>query len=332
MRWPLWILVLVASSHTVASAHPPASLVMGADGAVYYSDLSHVWKLDSDGTKHIAVQDVHTHELWLDADGNLYGEDVTNVGEQYRHRVWRLAADGMLTDVLPWREGHPTDFYDYGFARDQQGRQYVLRRNPNRIDIWDAGERIQSVELDEGVPSWLIASTSGLTHFTLGADLWRWNPQDASPTRIADNLIERTDAFDFLRDRHALMGLWSDVEGAVYVSVFSGQVVKRIEPDGTVSIAARSTGEWSPVSGLVAPDGALWIQEFSTSNDTRIRRLAADGTETLFSGVLESIPSQRPPSEPAGSMKTELVLAGILAVLTALAAVALVRSRLNTVA
>ena len=96
------------------------------------------------------------------------------------------------------------------------------------------------------------------------------------------------------------MGLWSDVEGAVYVSVFSGQVVKRIEPDGTVSIAARSTGEWSPVSGLVAPDGALWIQEFSTSNDTRIRRLAADGTETLFSGVLESYSLAAPTKRACG--------------------------------
>ena len=142
---------------------------MDSQGVVYYSDLRNVWALQLDGTKHIArsATCIPTSSGSMPMD-NLYGEDVIE-----RRRavpppgVATRCQMGSLTDVLPWREGHPTDFYDYGFARDQQGRQYVLRRNPNRIDIWDAGERIQSVDLDvdEGVPSWLIASTIGAHPF-----------------------------------------------------------------------------------------------------------------------------------------------------------------------
>jgi hypothetical protein len=57
----------------VAVAHPPVSVVLDAQGNAYYSDLDQVWKVAPDGTKTVAVPHVHTHELYLDAQGNLYG-------------------------------------------------------------------------------------------------------------------------------------------------------------------------------------------------------------------------------------------------------------------
>lgn len=284
MRLSALLLTLFWAIAPSIQAHPSVALVMDSRGAIYYSDLTHVWMLQPDGTKRIAVHDVHTHELWLGPDDSLYGEDVSNLGEQYRHRLWRLHPNGTLTDVLPWRKGHPVDFYDYSFARDSQGRSYVLRRNPNRIDILNAGQRVPSLALDAlpGLPGWLIVNGAGVTHFTMGPSLWRWHPPAPQATRVADNLIERTDAFDFVHDRHALMGLWSDTEGAVYVAVFAGQVVKRIDTDGTVTVVARSEGAWSPAGGLMGPDGALWLLEWSSSNQVRIRRINPDGSECIF--------------------------------------------------
>lgn len=278
------LLLTVAFVGKIAIAHPPVALVMDHQGTVFYSDLHHVWMIAPDGAKTIAVRNVHTHELWLGPDGSLYGEDVTNVGEQWYHRVWRRHPDGALTDVIPRRAGHPVDHADYAFAHDQSGRSYVLRRAEGRIDIRREGAVVRSVPLDlrRGTPGWLIADSTGVVHVTVGPDLLRLEPSDDALTVVARDLVERTEAFDFVHDRHALMGLWTDREGAVFVAVFAGQMVKRITPAGTVSVVARTKGSWSPSGGLVAPDGALWLLEFSTSNEARVRRIGPDGGEQIF--------------------------------------------------
>lgn len=49
---------------------------MDSKGDVYFTDLKHVWKLAPDGKKNIVVSNVHTHELWIDANDNLYGEHL----------------------------------------------------------------------------------------------------------------------------------------------------------------------------------------------------------------------------------------------------------------
>ena len=78
------------------------------------------------------------------------------------------------------------------------------------------------------------------------------------------------------------MGMWTDPSGAVYVAVYAGQVVKRVADSGEVEIVARSEGEWSPVGGRIAPDGSMWLLEWSGSNQVRIRQIGAGGAERIF--------------------------------------------------
>jgi hypothetical protein len=40
----------------------------------------HVWRIAPDGRKSIAVRDVHSHELAIDATGALVGEDSEFLG------------------------------------------------------------------------------------------------------------------------------------------------------------------------------------------------------------------------------------------------------------
>ncbi|MEK6565879.1 MAG: hypothetical protein AABZ41_04135, partial [Bacteroidota bacterium] len=54
---------------------------MDSQGNVYYTDLKHVWKLTPDGTKSIAIRNVHTHELYIDPQDNLYGEHLWYEGD-----------------------------------------------------------------------------------------------------------------------------------------------------------------------------------------------------------------------------------------------------------
>lgn len=276
----LGFVVLTSSAH----AHPPYSLVMDERGTVYYSDLSNIWQITPDGQRRIVVPDVHAHELWLDASGALYGEDVANVGDRYRHRVWRLSPDGSLSDARPWREGHPSDHEDFAISRDARGREYVLKRASSQLVLQENSQQLNVVDLSPigSAPERIHVSPSGVAHLTAGSSVWRWNEGTPAPVLVASDLIDRSEAFDFVQDRHALMGVWEDDRG-VYVTVFSGQHVTRIADDGTRTVVARSPGNFSPTAGLTAPDQALWLLEFSSSNEVRVRRLAPDGKETVYS-------------------------------------------------
>lgn len=268
-----------------AAAHPAVSLVLDSRGNLYFSDLRSVRVLRPDGTIEVALAGVHTHELWLGPGDVLYGEDVINVGDDYRHRVWRLDTDGTVEDVIPWRAGHPDDFRDYGFARDAAGSSYVLRRADRSIEVRNASRQLlRTVDLSShaGYLHWLTVEPDGRVHAAVGSDLLRIEPGALRAEVAASNLIERTEAFDWVHDRHALMGMWTDVAGAVYVGVYAGQAVKRVSAAGDVDVVARSEGEWSPVGGRIATDGSTWLLEWSSSNQIRIRQIGAGGAERIF--------------------------------------------------
>jgi hypothetical protein len=261
------------------------SLVHDSRGNLYFSDLLNVLVLRPDGSIEVAIAGVHTHETWLGPGDVLYGEDVTNEGDDNRHRVWRMDADGTLHDVISRRDGHPDDFHDYGFARDAAGNAYVLRRFDNSIEVRDASRQLmRTIDLNSGggFVHWLTVEASGRAHAAIGPDLLRVAPGSEHAEVVATDLVERTVEFDWVHDRHALMGMWTDVESAVYVSVYAGQVVKKVTGSGRVEIMARSAGDWSPVGGRIAMGGSMWLLEWSNSNQARIRRINPDGTERIF--------------------------------------------------
>jgi len=96
------------------------------------------------------------------------------------------------------------------------------------------------------------------------------------------NLAERRRSFLLTVDPHAIMGLWMGPNGLVYAAVPSDGAVKRVHPDGRVEIAARSSFGWKPSGGLVAPNGELWILEYSTINALRVRCIRTDGSSIIF--------------------------------------------------
>ena len=72
----LTLFILVGMLASAAMAHPAVGIVRDSDGNIFYSDTANVWRIDPHGAKSIAVPNVHTHELWLDSAGNLYGEHL----------------------------------------------------------------------------------------------------------------------------------------------------------------------------------------------------------------------------------------------------------------
>lgn len=282
-----------------ALAHPSVSVVMDSRGNVYYSDLKQVWWIAPDGKKSVAVPNVHTHELYMDASDNLYGEHLWYEGEatdKWGHYVWRLAPDGKLTKIIPGREGFRDDYRDFSFVRDRAGNSYwalrearpvVIRKAApdSKVTDWGAGAGLHDVR-------WMTATPEGAVYFIDGPDLVRITT-DGKAVRLARGLKEYAWPQSWLGralqlvsraagDPHNLMGLWTDASGNVYVAVSGARKVKRISPAGSVEVVAESPLGWSPTGGLVAPNGDLWLLEYAGPFSVRVRRLGRDGKERTY--------------------------------------------------
>jgi hypothetical protein len=132
MKELLCVLVLMLAG-AAAQAHPGVGIVKDSRGNLFYTDTKQVWKIMPDGKKSVAVPNVHTHELCLDAEDNLYGEHLWYEGEatkKWGHRIWCLKRDGTLVDVIPAREGF---LRDYSFVRDRAGNMYWADRGAQTV-------------------------------------------------------------------------------------------------------------------------------------------------------------------------------------------------------
>jgi hypothetical protein len=254
-----------------ASAHPGTGVVRDRQGNVYYTDLVHIWRIAPDGRKSIAVRDVHSHELTLDREGNLLGEDSKYLGgERWRHRVWKRTPDGRVTDVVPWTDGF---WRDYGLVHDAAGAHYwvncpervctIRKRTPEgRTTVVAPTARFN------GQINWMAAGPNG-SLYVIDAGALRVITREGLLTTVKETLGESP------------FGLWPDGSD-VLVAVYGDRAVKRISPEGRATVAARTPAPWGPSGVTVAPNGDLWILEYSTANEARVRRVATDGKVTVF--------------------------------------------------
>ena len=277
-------IVVALAATTPLSAHPGVGIVIDVRGNVYYTDLKQVWRITPDGTKSVVVPHVHTHELCLDAEGNLYGEHLWYEGERtdkWGHRVWRLSPDGTLVDVVPAREGFHAEF---SFVRDREWNEYWIDHSPGMVFRQRSPDGTVTTLAESSVGlrvGWMTCTSEGDVLFSDGSDLRVASRQKGIRT-LARNLKERRFGQFQVGDHHALMGVWSDSARNAYVAVYSGRMVKRVSPEGNVDVVARSCWPWSPTGGLVAPDGSLWLLESSFTNAVRVRRVASNECDRTF--------------------------------------------------
>jgi sugar lactone lactonase YvrE len=264
-------LALVMFAAAATNAHPPVSVAVDRQGHAYYSDLSQVWQVSPDGTKTIVVPSVHTHELYLDAEGNLYGEHLWYEGERtdkWGHYVWRRSPDGRVEKIIPDREGF---LRNYSFVRDAGGTMYWANREKGQLERKRVDGRIDVIARELKGMRWMTVTPSGTVYVIDGGDMVRVTP-DRRVTRLARG-VGKTSVFRPQASRHTVMGLWTDGRENVYAAVYGEGKVKRISPDGTLTEVAESPGTWAPTGGAFAPNGDLLLLECSATNQIRLRRL-----------------------------------------------------------
>ena len=254
------------------NAHPGIGIVKDSKGNIYYTDLQQVWKITPGGHKSIVVANVHTHELYMDAQDNLYGLHIYYSGEatdRWTKYVWQLNANGELDTVKEATDG----FYmeDYSFARDNAGNMYWVRHG-KKDRIMKTNSQGQSQELVAGNfknVQWMLPVKDRL-YFIHGDDIYYINAGNVVKP-LVQNLSHKNE------DHNTLFGLWADKEQNVYVANTALRKVQQINTStGTVTDYYTSIGDWMPTGGVFDNQGRLWIMEYNSKNEVNVHRIDVD--------------------------------------------------------
>src|SRR6185436_5881641 len=102
------IIITLIFISNISIAHPGIGVVEDSRGNIFYTDLEQVWKVAPNGVKSIAVPNVHTHELFLDENDNLFGEHLWYNGDATKtwgHYVWKFTKNGQFQKIIPNTNG-----------------------------------------------------------------------------------------------------------------------------------------------------------------------------------------------------------------------------------
>lgn len=263
-------LLLIALLATSASAHPAVGVVVDSKGNIFYSDLRQIWRLAANGALGIAVPNVHSHELYMDANDNLYGEHVWYNGERlntWGSRVWRRSPDGRVVDVVPPHGGFNEN---WGAVHDAAGNIYIVHR-PNQqtttlIKCAPACRPFSSHHFEN--IRFMTATPSGTLYIVDLVDLVKVTP-DGRAIVVARNLSAK-------RENHQVLGVWTDRYENVYVADYGDRSVKRVDKQGHVDVVARSSFPWAPSGGTFMRNGDLIVLEtkVTVGDETRVVRVS----------------------------------------------------------
>jgi hypothetical protein len=266
------LLLAVLLSVSFSWAHPAIGIVKDSKGNIYYSDTKQVWKVDRNGKQTVVVPNIHTHELFMDSDDNLYGEHLWYKGESntWSHYVWCLKKTGELVKVKGPQEGFLSD---YSFVRDNAGNMYWVERfKTSRFKKKTPGGKVTTIaENNYRDIRWMYATPAGVLYFVNHHDLYKIDTK-GTVTLLAKNLADNGVPADKIPSND-IFGIWTDADQNVYCAVSSDKAVKKITPAGVVSRVAETTGLWTPTGGVFDNNGNLWLLECNVQNEQRVRKI-----------------------------------------------------------
>ncbi|MBX2895240.1 MAG: hypothetical protein KF763_07350 [Cyclobacteriaceae bacterium] len=255
-------------------AHPGVGIVMDKKGNVFYTDTERVLKIDASGRQSVVIPNVHTHELFLDANDNLYGEHLWYEGsmDSWGHYVWRFSATGQFEKIKPDTKGF---LEDYSFARDLVGNMFRANRNKECQQIVKMDNRRKKTPVTDACFEsirWIYANAKGELLFADFQDIVKIDKQ-GNVKKVAKQIANKRWTKSTVENQNSVFGVWDDAQGNIYTAVASNRVVKKFDTSGQEEIIWRTPAPWTPTGGLVSPAGELWILECSDTNAVRVERI-----------------------------------------------------------
>ena len=316
---------------TTAQLDRPTSATVGPDGAVYIADPGNerVRRVGPDqviatvagtGDRGFAGDGGPGNEAQLASpsavvaadDGSVYIADMGN------HRVRRLTADGTIETV--GGTGTPGSSGDGGpgtearltspsaLAIDHDGALLIAGRADGRVRRLGADGVMSTVATngDGGTATTAQLKFPSRIAFREGVGLLIADTGDHRVRRVAPDgtisTLAGTGSGGFAGDGGPAVlarlrkprGIAVSQDGIVFVADADNQVVRRIDEDGTISVAGSVLGDGGPATGAqiaaprglaVADDGALYVAD---SRNHRVRRVDPDGTIETYAGTGEA--------------------------------------------
>jgi hypothetical protein len=272
MKWIVVFCFLFIADNLFAD--PGTGIVIDSKGNLFYTDLSNVWMLKPDGSKTIAVPNVHTHELYMNAKDELFGEHLWYNGEQlntWGYYLWKRNADGSIVKIKDSTGG----FSDESFVRDRMGHKYFVEKSiPSLFWMMDTtGKKILLGQASLSGIGRLHISPKGSLYFTNHGDLYVIPAGDTLQLYLKD-VGERNTQDNLNSGAHTIMSTWSDSKDNLYIATDS--VIKQITKKKLVNVIYKSTGDWKPSSGIITPNGDFYILESNSKNEVRVNKISAE--------------------------------------------------------
>lgn len=313
-----------AALATDALAHPPWGIAADVRGRVYFSALETVWKIDESGRLSVfrpGVSGRHTHELTLDDEGNLYGEDLTYqpAGERWITAAWKMTPSGEFSYLLA-----PTDSPPRGTSiwRDHDGNTYsvqsedpardlsLLKRSPTgQVDVL-LGSPV-SAERGKQTILYNVGGTAfgpeGALYFTNRADIFK-AARDGKVETLARRVAGAASTSQTKATHEhdgGLLGIAVDARGFVYAADIGNRRVLKLTPEGAVSVAYASEGNWMP-TGVACAGESVYVLEFGTTltgtnTPPRVLKLSPDGRASVLASVADGDDGAARDSRPAAA-------------------------------
>jgi sugar lactone lactonase YvrE len=282
-----------------ASAHPSWAIVVDDKNQIYVSDLEKIWKIDAAG-KVSVFSERHTHEMTLDKDGNLLGEELhyEPSTQKYTAALWRITPSGEFSYTLAPTETPPKgvsiwknaagDTYYLGQTEDTPHENFLLKRSAaGRIKVLFGDDR-KAMRERQIVPysvAGMAFAPDGSLYVKNATNIWKVTPDDKVAVLV--NLEQERRAMS----NFMLFGLAIDEQNNVYTADLPNKRILKIAADKKISVIARSEKEWSP-TGVYYRNKTLYFLEsknvpVNATPVSRVQKIEPDGKVSIVATIGE---------------------------------------------
>ena len=129
------------------------------------------------------VPDVHTHELHIDKNDDLFGEGgyYDDKADKFYHYLWVYHQNGKIDTVIGMKQAYVEQ--DFSLTRDKNGNEYYVKRYAARPDTNHIYRKTLAGEEE-------IVATGNFRHVT-----WLHASDDGSLLYVLNNAIYRVMVF-----------------------------------------------------------------------------------------------------------------------------------------